>query len=86
MWVVGMGIIVEMDGRGRVTIPASIRRIVGKRKFRVELVGKDTIMLRAVEDREELVRKIASIKLSGDRERASVDAASVKDYCGGLKY
>ena len=75
-----------MDERGRITIPANIRKIVGKNKFRVELVDKDTIILRAVEDRYEIVKRIASIRLTGDRERAFVDVATIKDFYGGVKH
>ncbi len=85
MWVVGVGETVEMDDKGRITIPANIRRIVGRRVFRVELLDKDTIVLRAVEDRRDLVEKILGIRLVGDRERVFVDAATVKDFYGGVK-
>ncbi len=81
-----MGEVVEMDGKGRVTIPANIRRTLRKNTFRIELAGKDTIILRAVEDKHELLRKILEIKLVGDEGRASVDAASVKDLYGGVKH
>ena len=84
VWVVGMGEIVEMDCRGRITIPASIRRVVGRTRFKVELAG-ESIVLKPVESRRELVEKIVSIRLSGDRERASVDAALIKDLYGGFK-
>ncbi len=86
VWVMGVGEIVEMDSRGRITIPANIRKIIGKSKFRVELVGKDTIVLKAVKNKREIVKRISSIKLVGDKERASVDAATVKDFYGGVKY
>ena len=85
-WVVGVGETVEMDNKGRVTIPANIRKIVGKGKFRVELGGKDTIILKAIGDRHELVKEIASIKLAGDEERVAVDVATVKDFYGGIKH
>ncbi len=75
-----------MDERGRITIPANIRKIVGKNKFRVELVDKDTIILRAVEDRYEIMKRIASIRLTGDRERAPLDVAIIKDFYGGVKH
>lgn len=80
-----MGEIVEADAKGRITIPAEIRRIVGKKAFKVEVAGKDTIILRVVEDRRELVKKIASIRLVGDKEKAVVDAAAIKDFYGGIK-
>lgn len=81
-----MGQIVEMDSKGRITIPANIRKIVGKKVFRIELANKDTIILRAIEDKRDLVEKISSIKLVGDKERVSVDAATVKDLYGGFKH
>jgi len=77
---------VEADAKGRITIPAEIRRIVGKKAFKVEVAGKDTIILRVVEDRCELVKKIADIRLMGDKEKAFVDAAAIKDFYGGIKY
>ena len=81
-----MGEIIEMDNKGRVTIPANIRRMVGKTTFKIELLGKDTIVLRTIEDKHELVRKISNIKLTGDKGRASADAAIFKDFYGGVKH
>lgn len=81
-----MGEIVEVDDKGRITIPVEIRRVVGKRIFKVELTGKGTIILRALEDERLLVKKVAEIKLAGDREKAFVDAATVKDFHGGVKH
>ena len=83
--MVGVGDIVEMDEKGRVVIPAEIRKIVGKTRFKVELIGKDTIVLRAEKDKRELVSRIAGIKLVGDRDRAAIDAAHVKDIYGGVR-
>ena len=81
-----MGETVEADAKGRITIPVEIRRIVGKKAFKVEIAGKDTIVLRALEDRCELVKKIADIRLMGDREKAVVDASAIKDFYGGVKH
>jgi len=81
-----VGETVEVDDKGRITIPAEIRRIVGKSTFKVELAGKDTIILRALEDKRMLVKKVAEIKLVGNKEKASVDAATVKDLHGGIKH
>ena len=80
-----MGKTVEMDDKGRITIPANIRKAVGKSAFKVEFIGKDTIVLKVLEDRREFAEKIRNIKLVGDRERARVDATTVKDYYGGVK-
>ncbi len=81
-----MGEIVEVDDKGRITIPAEIRRVVGKKAFKVELSGKDMIVLKALEDRRELVKKVADIRLVGNGEKAFVDAATIKDFYGGVKY
>lgn len=81
-----MGELVKMDDRGRITIPSDIRGVVGKRSFRVELLDKDTIVLRAYEDRSGLVKKIVEIRLVGEMERTSVDAAIIKDLYGWVKY
>ena len=81
----GVGETVELDERGRITIPAHIRRRVGAKSFLVELVDGDTILLKALRDRRKLVERVKSIKLSGDAERAFVDAASVKHVFGGVK-
>ncbi|MEM2082390.1 MAG: hypothetical protein QXU06_01630 [Candidatus Bathyarchaeia archaeon] len=80
-----MGEIVKMDSKGRITIPTSIRRAIGKDTFKVELMGKDAIIIRALENRRELVDRIRGMGLSGDRGRAYVDAARVKDLYGGVK-
>lgn len=74
-----------LDDKGRITIPAEIRRVVGKRAFKVELAGKDTIVLRAFEDKRSLVKKVVDIKLAGDKQRALVDAATIKESHGGIK-
>ncbi|KPV64802.1 MAG: hypothetical protein AOA65_0769 [Candidatus Bathyarchaeota archaeon BA1] len=75
-----------MDSKGRITLPIGVRKIVGRSVFKVELAGKDTIILRVFEDRRELVEKVRDIKLVGDKERAHIDAATVKDYYGGVKH
>lgn len=80
-----MGEIVNVDEKGRIIIPAEIRKVISKRAFRVEIAGKDTIILKAVEDRRELVKRVASLKLAGDKEKSSIDAAAVKDFYGGIK-
>jgi len=82
----GVGKTVEMDERGRITIPAEIRKAIGKNKFVVELINEKTIILRPVEDKHEIVKKILSIKLVGDKKRSSADAAYIKDFYGGIKY
>ena len=81
-----MGEIVEMDCKGRITIPSKIRKIVGKTKFRIELMDRDTIILRTVKEKNDVIKKILSLELLGDEERSSIDAASIKDLYGGIKY
>lgn len=81
-----MGETVKMDGKGRITLPVGVRKVMGKSDFAVELADRSTIILRVLKDRHELVEKVKSIKLVGSRKRVQVDAATVKDYFGGIKY
>ena len=85
VWVMGVGEIVEMDDRGRITIPAEIRRRIGRDVFIIELVDGETILLKAVNRGEEVIKRLEAIKLSGDKERRNYDAAYVKDLYGGIK-
>lgn len=80
-----MGETVNLDERGRILIPAEIRRKIGNRVFSVEMADKDTIVLRAVKDKGALADRIKSIRLVGDPDRATVDAATVKDRYGGIR-
>ena len=85
VWVMGMGTrIVEMDERGRITLPAEIRRILKDKVFRVELVDPSTVVLRVV-TREDIVHEVESIKLSGDPRRREGDASRAKHRYGGIK-
>ena len=85
MWVVGMGTIVEMDERGRVTIPSDIRRALKTRRLAVSLKG-NIIELRPVYDeRLEALEKFNQIKLQGDPRLAELDAAEAKHRVGGRK-
>jgi bifunctional DNA-binding transcriptional regulator/antitoxin component of YhaV-PrlF toxin-antitoxin module len=81
----GVGETVNVDERGRILIPAEIRRKIGNRAFSVEMADKDTIILRAVKDRGALADRVKSISLAGDADRANVDAAAVKDQYGGRR-
>jgi len=83
---VEVGETVKMDDKGRVTLPVGIRKVVSNRAFRVELADKDTIVLRVLGNRNELVEKVKALKLVGDKERAHMDVATVKDFYGGLKH
>ncbi len=71
---------VSVDEKGRILIPVEIRKAMGKKRFRVEMADRDTIILRSAQDRAELVKKIKSIKLRGDPGRASMDAATASDH------
>ncbi|HEX9915530.1 MAG TPA: AbrB/MazE/SpoVT family DNA-binding domain-containing protein [Candidatus Bathyarchaeia archaeon] len=81
----GVGETVNVDDRGRILIPAEIRRKISNRAFSVEMADKDTIILRAVKDRGGLADRVKSISLTGDADRANVDAAAVKDRYGGKR-
>ena len=81
----GVGETVNVDDRGRILISAEIRRKISNRAFSVEMVDKDTIILRAVKDRGGLADKVKRISLTGDADRANVDAAAVKDQYGGKR-
>lgn len=74
-----------MDDRGRILIPVEIRRKIGSRAFSVEVVDMDTIILRAVKDRDGLAERVKSLSLTGDADRVNVDAAAVKDLYGGKR-
>lgn len=83
-WVVGMGETVEMDERGRITLPAKTRETLGAKKFRITQVDRGTITLAAIRDLDR-VEAIRKIRLKGDKARSHLDAASVKDQFGGVK-
>ena len=84
-WDVDVGERVRMDGKGRVTIPASIKGVLNQRVFEVELAGSDSIVLRAVRERDELIAKIKALRLRGDRKRRHIDASAAKDAYGDVK-
>lgn len=81
----GVGETVNIDEKGRIVIPADIRKMIGKRTFSVEIADKDTIILRATGDRRELAKRIESLRLTGDKSRASIDFSDVKDQYGGRR-
>jgi bifunctional DNA-binding transcriptional regulator/antitoxin component of YhaV-PrlF toxin-antitoxin module len=82
---VGVGEIVNIDEKGRIIIPAEIRKMIGRRKFSVEVADKDTIILRATGDHRDLAKRIEGIRLSGDKSRSSTDFSEVKDQYGGRR-
>jgi len=73
-----------MDERGRVTLPAEIRKLLRGKVFEVELVDPNTVILR-VANRRNVVKEIESIKLTGDPRRKSGDASKAKHRYGGVK-
>jgi len=79
----GVGETVSIDERGRITIPSEIRKTIGKKEFKIELLDKDTIILKAVETRDDQIKKIMNIKLTGDPEKALTDFSTVKDRYSG---
>ena len=80
-----MGIrIVEMDERGRITLPSEIRRLLRGKVFEVELVDPNTVILR-IASRSDVIREIESIKLTGDPRRKGGDASKAKHRYGGEK-
>lgn len=81
----GVGETVNMDEKGRIVIPAEIRKMIGKRKLSVEIADRDTIVLRATVDRSDLAKRIESLRLTGEKSRASVDFSDVKDLYGGKR-
>ena len=86
MWVVGVGIVVEVDDRGRITIPAEIRRLLKARKFLVSLRG-EVIELKPIHDeRLEALKMFNEIKLVGDPRFVNIDAAKAKHRIGGKKH
>ena len=85
MWDVGVGETANMDEKGRIIIPAEIRKVIGKKTFSVELADKDTIVLRAMGDHRDLARRIADIHLTGEKSRASTNFSDVKDLYGGKR-
>ena len=80
-----MGETASIDERGRITIPSEIRKTIGKKEFKIELLDKDTIILKAVETRDDQIKKIMNIKLTGDPEKALTDFSTVKDRYGGRR-
>jgi len=88
-WVVGMGNamgeVVELDERGRLTIPSELRQMLRGRRVRVERGDENTLVIRPEFDSEALLKNIRNIRLRGERNRAKYDASYMKDKFGGVK-
>jgi len=81
----GVGTIVEVDDRGRIAIPADIRRKLKPKKFLVS-VKESAIELRPVYDEKlEALKLFNEIKLVGDPRFVNLDAAEAKHKVGGRK-
>ena len=78
-----MGETTSIDERGRITIPSEIRKTIGKKEFKIELLDQDTIILKAVETRNDLIKRIEKIKLTGESEKTHIDFSTAKDRYGG---
>lgn len=79
-----MGETTSIDERGRITIPSEIRRNISKTKFNIQLVDKNTIILKAITNNDTL-QKIKQIKLQGDPQTHETDFSTVKDKYGAIK-
>ena len=79
----GVGEKAGIDERGRITIPSDIRKTIGKKKFKITLQDKDTIILKVIKNQTDIIEKIMNIQLTGDPEQTDTDFSSVKDRYSG---
>jgi bifunctional DNA-binding transcriptional regulator/antitoxin component of YhaV-PrlF toxin-antitoxin module len=79
----GVGEKASVDERGRITIPSDIRKTIGKKYFKITLLDKDTIILKAITNHGDILEKIQNIKLTGDPEKTSTDFSTIKDMYSG---
>lgn len=79
----GVGDKASIDERGRITIPSDIRKTIGKKKFKITLQDKDTIILKVIENKSDIIKKIQNIQLTGDPRQADTDFSSVKNRYSG---
>lgn len=79
----GVGDKASIDERGRITIPSDIRKTIGKKKFKITLQDKDTIILKVIENKSDTIKKIQNIQLTGDPRQADTDFSSVKNRYSG---
>jgi len=80
-----MGEVVELDERGRLTIPSELRRMLRGSRVRLERGDDNTLVIRPESDSEAMLKSIKDIRLRGERIRSKYDASSVKDRFGGVK-
>ena len=79
----GVGEKASIDERGRITIPSDIRKSIGKKNFKITLMDKDTIILKAITNQDDILNKIQNIKLTGDPEKTHTDFSTIKDKFSG---
>lgn len=75
----------ELDERGRLTLPFELRQMLRGPKVSVERGDGNTILIRSESDGETVLKNIRAIRLRGERRRAKYDVSSVKDRFGGVK-
>lgn len=85
MWVWARVTTVEIDERGRITIPSELRKRLRSTRVRVETAGDDALVLRPELDADAVLRRIRNFPLSGDKRRSRCDASVAKDLYGGIK-
>lgn len=76
---------VEIDERGRITIPSELRRRLRSTRVRVEAAGDDTLVIMPDLDADAVLKRIRDLRLSGDKRRSRYDASIAKDVYGGVK-
>jgi len=84
-WVVGVGEVVEMDSKGRVTIPASIRGALKSRRLLVILKGGVVELRPVMDEKLEALREFSEVKLVGDPRLLRIDASEAKHRAGVRK-
>ncbi len=75
----------ELDERGRITIPSALRQSLRGSKLRIERAEDGVIVIRPEFGAQDLLGRIRALSLSGDKRRARCDAALVKERYGGFK-
>jgi DNA-binding transcriptional regulator/RsmH inhibitor MraZ len=80
-----MGDVVELDERGRLTIPSDLRQMLRGPRVRIERGDDNSLVIRPELDSERVLKGIRDIRLRGERNKAKYDASAVKDKYGGVK-
>lgn len=83
VWDVGVGYS-KVDKKGRILIPKAFRNIFAPgTKVIIEVTPKGELLIRKAVDADEIIRKIRSIRLSGDKKAAREDAEKGKHMLWG---